>query len=44
MGYIENKILGRDINSATGTANTTTYLRGDDSWATRVAQLSSPLK
>jgi len=32
MGYIENKILGRDINSATGTANTTTYLRGDDSW------------
>jgi len=34
MGYIENKILGRDINSATGTANTTTYLRGDDSWAT----------
>jgi hypothetical protein len=32
MGYIENKILGRDILSASGTANTTTYMRGDDSW------------
>jgi hypothetical protein len=39
---IDNDTIGLDELSATGTPDSTTYLRGDNSWATASGGLTAP--